>query len=250
MTTTNGGWMWRWPVALGLAIGGGLAHASDSDGSSSFNGAFLTLSTDVANGHLIFRSFKVTPATAESFVGACSHHKRIWIDSVAVPCATGTAIEHGTAVQVEIPQDAGKAISAAGYFVVSAKPISWLALRGPNEQERVAMAGAAGTAAAAAAGLHLTAAELGHAKAVSGKDRALVLLVHGKDGNGNRPTYVFSITGYQVAYAGKLPDWPERLLEIDGAPQAVVNLHGEALIIKVLSLWPRVESQMFAGEGG
>jgi hypothetical protein len=61
---------------------------------------------------------------------------------------------------------------------------------------------------------------------------------------------VFSIADGQMAYAGKLPDWPEKLMNIGNTPQAIINLQGEARVIQVFSVWPRVEARMFAGEGG
>lgn len=240
----------RWALALGLAMSAcGLLHAADSDGESTFNGAFLTISGEIVHGHLALRSFKVTPATRVAFVDACTHGRRIWINSRSTPCLGAETIANGIAVQVEVSQDISLS-SSATYFVVSAKPTANTSLRELNDHERGAVSGDPGTASIASTGAHFTAADLGHAKAVDGKDRSLVFVAHGKDRAGNRPTYVFSVANGQIAYAGKLPDWPEKLMNIGNAPQAIVNLHGEARVIEVFSTWPRVEAQMFAGEGG
>ena len=227
----------------------GLLHAADSDGESTFDGAFLTISSDIVHDHLAFRSHQVTPSTRAAFVDACTHGKRIWINGRSTPCLTAETIENGVAVQVEVSQDI-KISSSDTYFVVSTKPTANTLLRELNDQERGAMSGDAGAASIASTGVHFTAADLAHAKAVNGKERSLVFLAHGKDRAGNRSTCVFSIAGGQIAYAGKLPDWPEKLMNIGNATQAIVNLHGEARVIQVFSTWPRVEAQMFAGEGG
>jgi hypothetical protein len=250
MTKTARRPVMRWPLALGLAMSAcGLLHAADSDGDSGFDGAFVTLSGDIVHDHLAFRSFKVTPATRAAFVEACTHGKRIWINGRSAPCLSAEAVENGSAVQLEVPQDASLS-SSATYFVVSAQSAANTALRELNDQERDSMSGDVGTAAIVSTGVHFTEADLGHAKAVNGKERALVFVTHGKDRNGNRLTYVFSVAAGQVAYTGKLPDWPEKLMNIGGALQAIVNLQGEARIVKVFSTWPHVQAQMFAGEGG
>ena len=250
MTNTTWRSELRWPLALGLAMGAsGLLHAADSDGDSTLEGAFVTLSSDIVHDHLAFRSFKVTQATRTAFVEACAHGKRIWINGRSVPCLSAEAMENGSAVQVEVPQDASMS-SSATYYVVSAKPAASTAVRELNDQERGGMSGDASTAAIAATGVHFTETDLGHAKAVDGKERSLVFVAHGKDRNGNRPTYVFSMADGQMAYAGKLPDWPEKLMNIGNTPQAIIDLQGEARVIQVFSVWPRVEARMFAGEGG
>lgn len=239
----------RWVLALGLMMSTCGLHAADMDGDSGFDGAFLVLSGNIVHDHLVLRSFKVTPLTRAAFVEACAHGKQIWINGRSSPCLSAKAMENGSAIQVEVPQEAIKS-SSDTYFLVSAKPAANAAWRELNELERGAMSADAGIAAAAAAGLHLTAAELGHARAVDGKDWSLVFVAHGKDRDGNRPTYVFSVADGKLAYAGKLPDWPEKLINIGGVPQAIVNRQGEARVIQVFSTWPRVEAQMFAGEGG
>jgi hypothetical protein len=227
----------------------GCLHASDSDGDSSYEGAFLTLSADIIHEHLAYRSFRVTQASRAAFVEACAHGKRIWVNGRSAPCLFAKVLDNGSAVQVEIPLDTMK-FPFADYYLVSAKPVRYTAQRELNEQERRAIVGDAGAAAIRSAGFPATTIDLGHAKAVNGKNLSLVFVSHGTDRDGNRLTYVFSVAAGQVTYAGKLPDWPEKLLDIDGVPQAIVNLQGDARIIEMFLIRPSVEAQMFAGEGG
>ncbi|MGN2248122.1 hypothetical protein ACFWZ3_15685 [Frateuria sp. GZRR35] len=235
----------RCSLAMAWAMGAGILRAADTDGESSFDGAFLSLSSDIVHDHMALRSFAVTPHTSAAFINACSHGRHIWINNQAITCLHAEAVENGSAIQLEIAQDAIRS-APVGYYLVSAKPTRNAALRALKEPERDTMS----EDAAAAAGVHITAAELGRAKAADGKDRTLVFVAHGKDHDGNRSTDIFSVAGGQVTYTGKLPDWPENLMDISGALQAIVNLHGEARIIQAFSTWPRVEAQMFAGEGG
>jgi len=240
----------RWPLALGLSMSAcSLLHAADSDGESTFDGAFLTISGAIVHDHVAFRSYQVTPSTRAAFVDACTHGKRIWINGRSSPCLAAETMKNGSAVQVEVPKDINLS-SSDTYFVVSAKPTANTSLRELNDQERGVMSGDPGTASIASTGIHFTAADLDHAKAVNGKGRSLVFVAHGRDRAGNRPTYVFSVANGQTSYAGKLPDWPDKLMNIDSAPQAIVNLHGEARAIQVFSIWAHVKTQMFAGEGG
>ncbi|MDF4004294.1 hypothetical protein P3W33_12915 [Luteibacter sp. PPL552] len=230
---------------LGL-MGAAALHAADADGRSSFEGAFLSISWDIVHDHMALRSFHVTPGTAAAFIDTCTHGKRIWVNGQAIACLHAELVENGSAVELETPQDA-ITYAPVGYYLVSANPTHGASLRALKEAESSAMRE---DAVNAAAGTHITAAELGRAKAVDGKDRTLVLVAHGKDRDGSRPTYVFSVVDGQATYADKLPDWPEQLIDIGGVLQAIVNLHGEALSFQAFSLWPRVEAQMSAGEGG
>lgn len=241
----------KWPLvrcslATAWMMGAGVLHAADADGQSSFDGAFLSISSEIVHDHMALRSFAITPGTSMAFIDACARGKRIWINSQAIACLHAEAVENGSAVELEVAQDAIES-APVGYYLISTKPTRNAVLRALKELERNAMSEGAATVAA---GVHLTAAELGRAKAVDGKDRTLVFVAHGKDRDGNRPTYVFSIARGQAVYVGKLPDWPEKLTEIGRSMQAIVNLHGDALVIQVFSLWPRVAGQMFAGEGG
>jgi hypothetical protein len=228
----------RWMLAIGLIAGAcGLLHASDSDGDSGFDGAFLTLTGNVIHNHLALRSFKVTPSTRAAFVMACAHGKRIWINSRSAPCLSAEAKENDSAVQVEVSLDTDKSLSGS-YYLVSVRSSAYASLRDLTEQERSALP-------------HITTASLGHARAVNGRNRSLIFVPYGKDRDGNRLTYVFSVVDGQAAYVGKLPDWPEKLITIGhkDAPQVILNLKGDARVILVYSIWPRVAVEMFAGEG-
>lgn len=235
-------------MALTMATSS-LMHASDSDGSSNLDGAFLTLSVDVIDGHLAFRSFSVTPSTRNAFVDACTHGKRIWLNGQSAPCVSANVVADSVVVQLEASKDADKALHIAGYCVVSARASSYAALRDTNDEERSALQG---YAASAASKPTISATSLDHAKAVEGRGRSLVFVPYGKDRDGNRLTHVFSVSHGQVVYAGKLPDWPEKLIHIghDDAPQVIVNREGDARVIQAFTIWPRVKPTMFAGEGG
>jgi hypothetical protein len=202
----------------------------------------MTLSPHIVNGHVAYRSLKVTPATRAMFIEACSGSRRIWIDGRTVPCLSAGPIDSGDTVQVEVRDD-GKPSPAGYYHLVSTKPVSSAVLRELTAQERSAVL----SAAAAPAGRP---ALLRGAKATSGQNgQAIVFVPHDKDRDGHRPTDVFSVThGGTAAHIGRLPDWPDKVMKIDGAPQAIVNLGGEATVVRMYSLRPRVEAQMFVSE--
>ena len=111
----------RWIFAFGLGISTCGLYAADMDGDSGFDGAFLVLSSNTVHDHLVLSSFKVTPLTRAAFIEACAHGKRIWINGRSSPCLSAQALENGSAIQVEVPQEAIKS-SSDTYFLVSAKP--------------------------------------------------------------------------------------------------------------------------------
>lgn len=246
------------PAILGMAMAfamaaSSLVHASDSDGSSNLDGAFLTLSAEFIQDHLAFRSFSVTPSTQKAFIEACTHGKRIWFNGHSTPCISAEVVADGVVVQGEMPRDTDRVLSGGDVYVVSVSPSRYATLRSMDEQERSALRGCAVTASAPSASMPVVSAtSFDHAKAVDGQGRSMVFVPYDKDRNGNRLTHVFSVSNGQVVYVGKLPDWPERLIHIghDGAPQVVVNRKGDARVIQTFTIWPRVEPTMFAGEGG
>lgn len=224
-----------------------LVHASDSDGSSDLNGAFFTLSADVINDHIVFRSFRVTPSTRNAFVEACTHGKRIWFNGRAAPCISAEVVADGVVVQAVAPRAADRVHNALCYLV-SVSASSYAALRETNEQERSTLRSYAASISRPA----ISPTDLHHAKAVDGRGRSLVFIPYGKDRDGNHLTHVFSVSNGEAVYAGKLPDWPEKLIHIghDDAPQVIVNRACDACAIQAFTIWPRVEPTMFVGEGG
>jgi hypothetical protein len=237
--------------ALGLAIATFGLHASESDGSSDFNGAFLTLYGDVDHGRVVFRSYQITPSTRDAFSKACTHGAQIWINGQHFSCLHSEMLKSSPAMQVEVSSDAEKSLSSR-YYLVSVQQSTFATLRNLNERERSALQENVGTPEKGAASVHVTAASLSHAKATDGQNRSFVFIPYGKDKDGNRLTYVFAVSNGQSTYAGKLPDWPEKLVTIgrSDAPQAIINLGGNALVIQAYSIWPQVEVEMFVSEGG
>jgi hypothetical protein len=186
----------RSSLAILWLLGAAALHAADSDGESSFEGAFLSISLNIVHDHMALRSFHVTPGTAAAFIDICTHSKRIWINNQAISCLHAELVENGAAVELEIPQDAITS-APAGYLLVSAKPTRGASLRALKEAESSAIQE---DVINTAAGIHVTAAELGRAKAVDSKNRSFVLVAHGKDRDGNRPTYVFAVADGQATY--------------------------------------------------
>lgn len=246
------------PAIFGIAMAfamaaSSLVRASDSDGSSNLNGAFLTLSAEFIQDHLAFRSFSVTPSTQKAFIEACTHGKRIWFNGHSTPCISAEVVADGVVVQGEMPRDTDRVLSGDDVYVVSVSASRYATLRSMDKQECSAMRGYAATASASSASRPVVSAtSLDHARVMNGQGRSTVFVPYDKDRDGNRLTHVFSVSNGQVVYVGKLPDWPERLIHIgdDGAPQVIVNRKGDAHDIQTFTVWPRVKPTMFAGEGG
>lgn len=93
----------RSSLAILWLLGAAALHAADTDGRSSFEGAFLSISSDIVYDHMVLRSFHVTPGTAAAFIDTCTHGKRIWINSQAISCLHAELVENGSAVELEIP---------------------------------------------------------------------------------------------------------------------------------------------------
>jgi hypothetical protein len=226
-------------------------HASDSDGSSEFDGAFLTLYVVHDHEHLAFRSYQITPSTSDAFTKICTQGKQIWINDQHFPCLSSELVEGGPPVQVEISLDAEKSMFG-NYYLVSVQPTSFAALRDLNEQECSALQESMDKTEKGSTMPHLLSASLKNAKAVDGRNRSFVFVPYGKDKDGNRLTHVLSVSNGQSTYIGELPGWPEKLVNIghSDAPQVIVNLAGDALVFQSFSIWPKVEGKMFVGEGG
>lgn len=242
----------RWAFAMGLVVGSPCAlHASDSDGSSDFDGGFLTFRVVEDHGHLAFLSYQVTPATRSTFTRACAKGEQVWVNGQHFPCLASELKDDGTTLQVEIPLDAEEKMSSS-YYLVSVQPSSFAALRNLNEKERNSLQEKIEATGEDPGKPQVTTEGLAQARATDGPNRSLIFIPHGKSKHGNRPTYVFSVLNGEATYAGELPNWPEKLINIgrNEAPQVIVNLAGDTEAFQSYTIWPHVKMEMFVATGG
>jgi hypothetical protein len=240
-----------WTLVACVAMGSSwLLFASDSDGSSGLESAFLTFYGDIDHDHVIFRSYQVTPSTRTAFAEACAHGKSIWVNGQHFPCLSFAALDDQQALQVEVPRDAEKLLSAP-YHLISVQHSTFVTIRDLNGRERLAYQRNPTGSEQSPTRPRISAAALTHAKAMDVGKRPLVFIPYKEDKDGNYLTYVFSVSSSQTTYVGKLPNWPEKFVTVgpSNTPLAVINPGGDALVVQACSLLPQIEVNMFVGEG-
>jgi hypothetical protein len=224
--------------------------ASESAGSSAVDGAFLTLSLDVVHGHTAYRSFETTPRTRKTFSEICAKGKDVWVNNRKTSCVRSEVLDEGKGIEVDVA--AAPPTSPESYFLVSAYPSTSMELRALSNDERLALTRSLENGDAGSPKTKITSSTLIRARAVSGGGRVYLFVATGQDREGNRLTHVFALTAGKARFLGELPDWPDKVVDLGrkGLVWAILNKSGDARVIQVLSLWPSIAPEMYAGEGG